>query len=427
MSKIPTKVKIYIGFICSISAIVFTFLIYKYDMPSLKVLIFWSVLAIITESLPIQMPSGAGVSVGFAIILASLIIGKPPLAAIVTTVGFGLRVVKLNNRYVHLFNTPFYKILFNIAQGVIVVGISGAVFTQISILMGEGGQNISIVAISVTLVVYMLLNTFIVSTLFSLISNQAFFRMWVNNLKMILPSSLAIGTLGIIIALAYIEYGFGAVILFFGPLLLARYSFKLYIDMKEVYMETIQALSKTIEAKDAYTCGHTTRVQEYAVKLAQTMGLKNKQIENIKIAALLHDIGKIGIDDNILKKPDRLTDREFEDIKKHPSIGAEIIKDVDFLKEIVNIVKHHHERYDGNGYPAGLTGKDIPTESAILAVADAYDAMTSDRPYRKALPTELAIDEIKRSAGKQLHPELSNVFVEIIKKEIKMETETNVN
>lgn len=427
MSSLPNKVKTYVGVICTIAAIVLVFLINKYSIPSIKELVFWSVLATIAESLLIILPSGAGISVGFSIGLASLITGGPLLAAMVTTTGFVLRVYRLNNRVNHLFNTPFYRTAFNVAQSIIVVGVSGAVYMQISEMLGIDGQSIHILALLTTLTVYMLLNTFIVSMLFSMISGQDFFRMWFNNLKMILPSSLAVGTLGLIIALAYQSYGFGAVLLFFGPLLLARYSFKLYLDMREIYMETIQALSKTIEAKDAYTRGHTTRVQEYAVKLASAINLSNKQIENIKIAALLHDIGKIGVDDSILKKPDKLTDIEYQAIQQHPMIGAEIIKDVDFLKDIISIVKHHHERYDGEGYPDGLMGEEISVESSILAIADAYDAMTSDRPYRKALPKDKAIDEIKRSAGRQLHPRLSDVFVGIIKDELKKETVANVN
>ncbi|MTI49741.1 MAG: HD-GYP domain-containing protein [Firmicutes bacterium] len=421
MTKLPNKVKIYLGIIFTISIAVIVFLLNNYEITNLKALIFWSILAIVTESLPVQMPSGAGISVAFAIILASLIIGGPLFAAIVTTIGFVLRFIKLNDKYIHLFNTPFYKMLFNVTQSIIVVGISGAVYSKVSIKLGEGGQALSIVALLITLVVYMLLNTLIVSMLFSLISKQRFLNMWINNLKMLLPSSLSIGTLGIIMALAYLEYGFGAVLLFFGPILLARYSFKMYIDMREVYMETIQALSKTIEAKDAYTRGHTTRVEEYSIKLAKAVKLSHKQIENIKMAALLHDIGKIGIDDNILKKPGRLTEEEYKAIQEHPIIGAEILKDVDFLKDIIDIVKHHHERYDGKGYPDGLKGENIPMESSILAIADAYDAMTSDRPYRSALDKKEAIEEVKGSAGTQLHPKLSEIFVGIIKSELQAE------
>jgi putative nucleotidyltransferase with HDIG domain len=162
-------------------------------------------------------------------------------------------------------------------------------------------------------------------------------------------SAIAVSTLGIIIALAYISYGPWAVLLFFGPLLLARYSFKLYIDMRHMYMETIEAFTKAIEAKDSYTSGHASRVGKYAEKLAKAVKLSDYKIDKIKTAALLHDIGKIGIEDGILKKPGKLSKEEYEIIKQHPVIGAQILKDVYFLKDVINIIKYHHERYDGSG------------------------------------------------------------------------------
>ena len=135
------------------------------------------------------------------------------------------------------------------------------------------------------------------------------------------------------------------------------------------------------------------------------------KIESIKTAALLHDIGKIAINDNILNKADRLTREEYEEIKKHPSIGADIISKMDFFKDITIYVRHHHERYDGKGYPDGLVGDDIPIEASILAIADSYDAMTSNRSYRKALTKEEALKEIEVNAGTQFHPLLADVFV----------------
>jgi putative nucleotidyltransferase with HDIG domain len=215
-------------------------------------------------------------------------------------------------------------------------------------------------------------------------------------------------------ALSYSQYGIGAVLLFFGPLLLARFSFKLYIDMRNVYVNTIQLLNRTMEAKDSYTSGHAARVQEYAVSLAKEIGMSERKIENIRKAAILHDIGKIGIDDSILKKSGSLTAAEYSMIKQHPVIGAEILKDVDFLKEITEIIRHHHERYDGKGYPDGLKGDAIPIEAAILAIADVYDAMTSNRPYRSAMEKDVALREIRQNAGTQFDPILADKFVQII-------------
>lgn len=248
----------------------------------------------------------------------------------------------------------------------------------------------------------------------SFITGESYIKIWVSNIRGTLPSSLAVGTIGIIIALAFIGYGYWAVILFAGPLLLARYSFKLYIDMRNLYISTIQALNKSMEAKDPYTSGHASRVEEYAVGLAEFHGLPFNTVQDIKTAAILHDIGKIGIDDSILNKASKLTQEEYAIIMKHPSIGAEIISNVDFLKNVTKMVKHHHERYDGKGYPDGLEGGDIPVEACILAIADAYDAMTSDRPYRLALTKEQALNEIEKNAGTQFHPILAEEFVELM-------------
>ncbi len=426
MPALPNKVKIYIATLSILAVTIIYYFSNHYDIANLKALIHWSILAITTESLLILMPNGAGVSVGFAIGLASLITEGPLVATVVTTIGFVFRVIKdKDNKLVHLFNVPFYKTLFNASQSIIFTGLSSIVYINIS--NNVDSQSGFILAVLITLIVYMLLNTLISARLFSFISSERFLYLWVDYIKMMLPRTLSVGALGVIMALSYREYGFEAVLLFFGPLLLARYSFKMYMDMRIMYMETIQALSKTIEAKDKYTCGHANRVKEYAVKLARVMNLTSKQVENIETAALLHDIGKIGIDDNILKKEDKLTKEEYDSIKQHPVIGANILKDVDFLKNIINIVKYHHERYDAKGYPEGLSGDDIPIEAAILSLADAFDAMTSDRPYRQALSKEKAIDEIKSSQGRQFHPKLAQVFIDIIKNEIEKENKAHAN
>jgi putative nucleotidyltransferase with HDIG domain len=155
-------------------------------------------------------------------------------------------------------------------------------------------------------------------------------------------------------------------------------------------------------------------VEKFAVELAKAYHLPFESIQNLKTASILHDIGKIGIHDEILNKASRLTQEEYQEIMRHPAIGAEIISKVNFLSDITTIVKHHHERYDGKGYPDGLSGEDIPIEAAILTIADSYDAMTSDRPYRTAMTPEEALSELQKNAGTQFHPDLVKVFVSII-------------
>lgn len=160
----------------------------------------------------------------------------------------------------------------------------------------------------------------------------------------------------------------------------------------------MQTLSTTIEAKDEYTRGHSYRVAEYAALIASELGWSPEEIQVLKHSALLHDIGKIGIPDSILNKPSRLTDDEYNLIKKHPVIGAEILKDVTLLPHVLEVTRGHHERYDGNGYPDGLAGKEIPVHARIVAMADSYDAMSSRRIYRSALSRDVIYEEIRKTA-----------------------------
>lgn len=188
---------------------------------------------------------------------------------------------------------------------------------------------------------------------------------------------------------------------------------KLYGSVKRTYFETVQALSRAIEASDEYTRGHSDRVTKISMEIAKHLKLGRKRIETLKFAGILHDIGKIGVIKEVLHKPAKLSDLEFALIKNHPAMGEEIIKPVAFLDNIRPVIRHHHERFDGRGYPDGLAGNDIPLLSRIIAVADTFDAMTSHRPYRSALSSEAAIAEIKKCAGTQFDPEIVQAFLEI--------------
>ena len=168
-----------------------------------------------------------------------------------------------------------------------------------------------------------------------------------------------------------------------------------------------------IEASDAYTRGHSERVTRYSVALAKRMGIDGEQLKMLEQAAVLHDIGKIGIDVNLLHKKEKLTPADIDVLKLHPSIGVRILEPIHFLGTVREIIEQHHERYDGKGYPNGLSGDDWRIEGKILAVCDTYDAMTSDRPYRKALSNEIAIQEIQDHSGSQFDPAVAAAFVEM--------------
>lgn len=185
-------------------------------------------------------------------------------------------------------------------------------------------------------------------------------------------------------------------------------------ENEKLSLQMMQTLSTTIEAKDEYTRGHSFRVAEYAALIAAELGWSSEEIQQLKHAAYLHDIGKIGIPDQILNKPSKLTEDEYNLIKQHPVIGAEILKDITFIPHIIEVARSHHERYDGNGYPDGLGGTDIPIHARIVSMADSYDAMSSRRIYRNALPQEMIRDEIVKNRGKQFDPQITDIFLQLM-------------
>ena len=204
---------------------------------------------------------------------------------------------------------------------------------------------------------------------------------------------------------------------------------RLYENIQEVYLSTIEVLATAIDAKDPYTQGHSRRVTIYSVAIAEELGLPQKEIENIRYAGLLHDVGKIGIEDRIIRKPGKLTDEEYAVIRKHPSIGARILKPVAFLADKIPGVLHHHEYFDGRGYPDHLKGLEIPLAGRIICVADAFDAMTTNRPYRTGLSAEIAIGELKKNSGTQFDPYCVDAFLRVYERELskyfKKDEETN--
>ena len=186
-------------------------------------------------------------------------------------------------------------------------------------------------------------------------------------------------------------------------------------NLEKAYLESIEILRQTVEAKDTYTRGHSDRVSEYSVLIGKHLGLSEDDLHTLKIGGIFHDIGKIGIPDSILLKEAKLTDDEYSQIKNHPSIGKHILANATIFQSIIPIIFHHHERFDGRGYPAGLVGENIPLFARIAAVADTFDAMTSKRSYRNALPLEVVIAEIEKCSGSQFDPKIASVFLDILK------------
>jgi len=210
------------------------------------------------------------------------------------------------------------------------------------------------------------------------------------------------------------QNGYLWIVLFMGPLLLARYSFKIYLDSHTILLRTIASLVQAIEAKDPYTHGHSQRVAYISTELSKALGCSRKFTDQVKIAALLHDTGKIGVDDAILRKPGPLTPEEYDAIKQHPVVGKRIIESIQLPDTVTDAILYHHRWYNGKGYPPPEPGKaELPLSAAILAVADCYDAMISDRPYRKGMTKEKARSILKEVSGTQLNPKVVEAFLSI--------------
>ena len=188
-----------------------------------------------------------------------------------------------------------------------------------------------------------------------------------------------------------------------------------YEKLEKAYMESIQTVRYTVEAKDTYTRGHSDRVSEYSVLIGEKIGLNEEDLRRLRIGGLFHDVGKIGVPDNILQKNGKLSDDEYSEIKNHPTIGAHILSSASIFQDIIPIVKHHHERFDGRGYPGQLKGEEIPYLARIAAVADSFDAMTSRRVYRDSLPINVVIEEIEKNKGTQFDPNVADAFLDILR------------
>ena len=190
-----------------------------------------------------------------------------------------------------------------------------------------------------------------------------------------------------------------------------------YRQLEQAYMESIETLRYTVEAKDTYTKGHSDRVAEYSVLIGKKLGLSDEDLRRLHLGGLFHDIGKIGVPDTILQKEGKLSEDEYSEIKNHPSIGTHILSTASIFQDILPIVKYHHERYDGRGYPEKLAGEKIPYLARITAVADAFDAMTSKRVYRSSIPIDRVIEEFKEYKGSQFDPKIDDIFVDILENE----------
>lgn len=394
----------------------------------LSYIIIMSIMCIICASVPVVISNSQSLDMSYVCILSTLLVKGADEAVIIAAVGLLFSVSKqvrkskdgtiLQVRYSHLFNTPIYRSMFNVGNLAISIYLPGLLFQEVYKNMGYAVGEMELPQLLwpmfIFLVLTLICNYLIIVLLFVLGKMMKPIDAFAATFGELLPNLASIAPFGLLFAyILNLGSGQYMVLLFIFPLLLARYSFNLYLDSKTQYYKMVKTLVVTLEAKDIYTKGHSQRVEAYAEEICMAMRMPMAQTEIIKIAALLHDIGKIGIGDTILGKPGRLTDDEFMIITTHPAIGVKILKEINVNPKIVQYVKYHHKWFNGCGYPDVDEGEEVPLESFILGVADAYDAMTSDRPYRKGFLPEKALQIIEESMGEQFHPEVAKVFLKI--------------
>jgi diguanylate cyclase (GGDEF)-like protein/putative nucleotidyltransferase with HDIG domain len=423
MAQLPVRARVYVIGIVVLGAVLLAIRLplARVDQP----ILFLALLALstATAALKVTLPlttGGSTMSVSYAVDFASLL-ALGPDATMIVAAASAFSQCHLNKKE----RSPLHRTLFNIASLVVTVQGAGLAFRALSF----SGPADPMAAIARPLVgaatVYFLLNTGLVATAIALSSRERITTIWHTNFLWSAPSYF-VGAGSAAAAVWLITHaGWWVAPLTFAPLYLMYRTYKVYMGRVEdeqrhvqrtsdLHLATIEALARAIDAKDQTAQSHIRRVQTYAAGLAKAIGLGPSEIQGVKTAALLHDIGKLAVPEHILSKPGPLTQEEFQKIRIHPQVGAEIIAAVPFPYPVAPLILSHHERWDGKGYPQGLTKEEIPVGARILTIVDYYDAVTTERPYHKALTHESALGLLRHEAGRALDPMLVAKFIEIL-------------
>lgn len=343
---------------------------------------------------------GGNVSVSFAIIYGAAMIMGPRAAMISAAVG----VIK----FWKYPSDPiwFLRTLFNITQYSLAAGLSGMVFIWFGGAVGQVEMPAHLLPALSGAAVFILINGTLVLNCIAVQRKISAWGLWVGIFRWTLPSLLAEVPVSIGLALLQQSMGVTALIVLTLPLLIVRHTFQRTMERRKVLLSSLAVLSTAIEAKDPYTQGHCERVSRYVGAIARKLKIPEDQVEKLEYIGLMHDIGKIMIHSQIINKPGKLDEREFREMSRHSAVGGEILRQIRLFGDGYSWVRHHHERFDGKGYPDGLKPPKLPREARIILVADSFDAMTSTRSYRRAMSVEMAVAELDRCAGIQFDPEI---------------------
>jgi putative nucleotidyltransferase with HDIG domain len=365
------------------------------------------VLMVAIEATPVPLPSGGYANASAVLDLPALVILGPfytailDMASALVAQGFILR-------------KPAVRVTHNLAIFAITDVAAGYAYIAAGGIPGRFDLMHDVIPLLIAGGVYFAANSALVSTVVGLTAGPNPWRVWQRNFYQGISHHLSFVVLGILAALTYFGVGAFGLVLFAIPFLVARHTFLHSMEIRSDLKDFVRALSEVLEEVDPYTRHHSVRVAQYAIRLARGMRLSEREVEEIEYAALVHDLGKIGPQhQHILRKPGTLSHEEQRTLRAHPAAGAEIVAKVRALRRSSEIVRSHHERPDGQGYPYGLRSQDVPVGARILNVSDAFDAMTSDRPYRRALSLEAALKELRRGAGSQFDAEVVACLVRL--------------
>ncbi len=410
MRDLPPRARAYVVAVVGAALVALIWSLVTYDA-SWADLVTFVVLFAVTSAYGKSTINGISLTVGFIVGLAAVASLGPAGACVV---GAGGIFARSRERKL----TPTKRV-FNAAQ-LALAGLVSALVYQF-----EGGPVGHITAqhfpgvffaTFVAAAAYYVVNNTLVAGIVQLTSHLSVMRFWLASLAPTAVAYLGYGLLGLVLATLYAEVGVLAAVLLLAPLLIARSTFANYVELREAYDSTVRSLMQAVETKDYYTRGHSERVSRVAEMIAREWGMREDRVQVIRIAGMLHDVGKLGVPTKVLQKQGKLNDEEFAAIKLHPLRGYEMLCDIEFLSEALTGVYHHHERMDGRGYPMGLTSEDIPEFARIIMVADAFDSMTSTRSYRLAKPVADAVAELRRCQGNQFDEQAVECLVRAVEK-----------
>jgi putative nucleotidyltransferase with HDIG domain len=426
MKSLSNSLRLYVGTVSLLGGGILLLSLIRLPTYDVWGYVFFVLLSVLVEAAAIQWqsPKGREVSASSALTYAVIIIYGPLPAGFVNAVKGLVGALYPERR-------PLHRAVFDAALLAISGTAAGLSYLLLSGLPGKSSLIfVFLAAIGAGLADYCI-TTIGTAITIALYHGTSTLKAWGENFSLILIPYLLLAVLGTIIALGYGQFGALGLALFFLPLFLARYIFKSYIDKAHRQVELlreanvafdvanqalIETLAAVIDARDVFTYGHSTQVTNYALAIAKEMGLPAEERELVRKAGLLHDIGKVGISERILAKRDIITQDERHILEQHPVLGEEILGRVKDMKKLAEIVGSHHERYDGTGYPYSRRGEEIPLTGRILGVADALDAMLSDRPYRLAMTLLQALVEIQQNAGTQFDPHVVEALLRVAEK-----------